>query len=181
MLNVNGKNDDSYRYKMPSIKSFISGKGNGIQTNITNLNDVCKYINQPPMLILKFISVFNGAMAIESKMSITGSYTNEDLQKVLQVYINRFVICPKCGVPETVPILKKENKKNVEIELKCSSCGTQSQINYNNKQEMKASEIIIKYLEKNEWSINKGTMVKNNSKENINDNHEEIDDELNPF
>jgi translation initiation factor 5 len=192
MLNINGKVDDSYRYKMPALKSTINGKGNGIFTIVTNINDVSKYINQPPTLLLKFLSVYNGSMANEEKMSITGGYSSDELQKALQVYINRFVICPKCGVPETIPQLKKESKKNVTLELKCSSCGTVSPVTCNNKNEMKASELIIKYLEKNNWSIStKGTMVTSDSKTSIvskedastSDESSSADDEdeINPF
>jgi translation initiation factor 5 len=144
MLNINGKVDESYRYKMPAIKSTINGKGNGIFTIVTNINDISKYINQPPTLLLKFLSVYNGPMANEEKMSITGGYSSDDLQKALQVYINRFVICPKCGVPETIPQIKKESKKNVSLELKCSSCGTVSSVSCNNKNESKACELIVK-------------------------------------
>ena len=189
MLNINGKIDDSYRYKMPALKSNINGKGNGIFTIITNINDVSKYINQPPALLLKFLSVYNGSMANEEKMSITGSYAPDELQKALQIYINRFVICPKCGVPETIPYLKKESKKNILLELKCSSCGTVSQVSCNNKSETKASEMMIKYLEKNSWSTSKGTMVTSDSKTSlaskedapISASNTDDEDEINPF
>jgi translation initiation factor 5 len=166
MLNINGKQDANYRYKMPIIKSTISGKGNGIFTTFQNLNDVGKYLNHPGILLLKFLSTFNGSMSNEDKMTITGGYSNEEHQNALQIYINRFVICPKCGVPETIPQLKKENKKTNMLELKCSSCGTLSNIIYNNKMEIKAGELIIKYLEKNEWTVqSKGTMVKQTNNE----------------
>lgn len=166
MLNINGKQDANYRYKMPAIKSSIAGKGNGIFTTFQNLNDIGKYLNHPGLLLLKFLSIFNGSMLNEEKISITGGYTNDQNQTALQLYINRFIICPKCGVPETIPQLKKENKKNNTLELKCSSCGTLSNVIYNNKMEIKTGELIIKYLEKNEWSIqNKGTMVKQSNNE----------------
>lgn len=190
MLNINGKEDVNYRYKMPAIKSSLGGKGNGIFTTFQNLHDVGKYLNHPGLLLLKFLSTFNGSMPNEEKMSITGGYNNEELQRALQLYINRFVICPKCGVPETIPQLKKENKKSNILELKCSSCGTISNVTYNNKMEIKTGELIIKYLEKNEWTVqNKGTMVKQTNSED-NDSHvdkiqsnceEGQEDEYNPF
>ena len=57
MLNINGKDDSSYRYKMEPINSNINGKGNGIYTTILNLKEVSKYLNHPPILILKFLSI----------------------------------------------------------------------------------------------------------------------------
>lgn len=189
MLNINGKPDSNYRYKMPPIKCSISGKGNGIQTTINNIADVCKYLNQPPIIILKFLSSFYGAILIEDKLTITGSYTEDELQKALQVYINKFIICPKCGVPEIIPMIKKESKKSSQLEAKCSSCGTLSTIGCNSKIESKTAEIIIKYLEKNEWSVNKGILVKNekssssgSSSNGDNELKQDLDEEeINPF
>jgi len=181
MLNINGKDDVSYRYKMIPITSTINGKGNGIYTTILNLNEVCKYINQPPLLILKFLSLHFGSMNNDEKMSITGGYTSEELQKALQIYINRFYICPSCIIPETIPQINKESKKSIKLELKCSSCGLTSEIKCNNKSEMKIYDLIVKYLEKNEWSIaSKGTMV-SQTKEVSSNNISDEDNEINPF
>lgn len=151
MLNINGKEDSSYRYKMEPIKSTINGKGNGIFTTILNIKDVAKYLSSPPSLILKFLSLHFGSMANEEKNTITGGYSSSELQKALQIYINRFLICPCCFVPETTPQINKVNKKNIILEVKCASCGKTSEIKTNNKLETKTSELIIKYLEKNDW------------------------------
>ena len=161
MININGTNDSSYRYKMPALSTTIAGKGNGIFTIVNNLNEVAKFLNHPPSLLIKFLSVYLGSMCNEEKVSITGGYKTDELQKVLQIYINRFVICPACGVPETIPNLKG-SKKNITIELKCSACGKLSEIICNNKNEQRGLELIVKYLEKNPWiNISKGNMVVN--------------------
>jgi len=180
MLNINGSADNSYRYKMPVLQREIKGNGNGIYTIITNLNDVSKYINHPPTILLKFLSSYNGSMANEEKMSITGSYTSDELQKTLQIYINRFVICSKCNIPETIPQINKQSKKNITLELKCSSCGSISTV-LCNKNEMKAYDLIVKYLEKNLWTTTKGTMVSFDNKNNISSNEINEEDEINPF
>ena len=83
MLNINGKPDPSYRYKMTPISATINGKGNGVYTTILNLNEVCKDINQPPIVILKFLSLNFGSMCNEEKGTITGGYKNEEIQKAL--------------------------------------------------------------------------------------------------
>jgi translation initiation factor 5 len=36
--------DPNYRYKMPRLILKIEGKGNGIKTNLVNLNEVAKAI-----------------------------------------------------------------------------------------------------------------------------------------
>jgi translation initiation factor 5 len=186
MININGKIDDSYRYKMEPIKSTICGKGNGIFTIIHNMQTISTQINQPANLLLKFLSIYNGSIANEEKMSITGGYSSDKLQNDIQFYINFFVICPKCTVPEIIPQLKKESKKNITLELKCSACGTVSSVICNNKNEIKLSDMIIKYLEKNSWSTTKGTMIisDNKIKEDIFsscEENQENKDEINPF
>ena len=186
MININGKPDNSYRYKMEPIKSTICGKGNGIFTIIDNLHIISKQINQPANILLKFLSIYNGSIANEEKMSITGSYTSDKLQNDIQVYINFFVICSKCGVPEIIPQLKKESKKNITLEFKCSACGIISSVICNNKSQSKICDMIIKYLDKNSWSTSKGTMIISDNKikeENIlscEENNENKDD-INPF
>jgi len=160
MLNINGKNDSSYRYKMNPIKSSINGKGNGIFTILHNLNDISASLNHPDNLLLKFLSYYFGSIANEEKFSITGSYSELQLQEALQIYINRFVLCPFCSIPETTPVLRKETKKNILLDLKCYACGKTSEIKCNNKIEEKMKDLIIKYIEKYNWQIsNKGNMV----------------------
>lgn len=179
MININSSDDISYRYKMPSIDCNIKGNGNGIYTIITNLNDISKYINHPSHILLKFMAIYNGSMANEEKMSITGSYTSDELQKTLQVYINRFVICTKCSIPETIPQINKQSKKNIILELKCSSCGSISSVLCNNKNEIKAGDLIIKYLDKSQWTTTKGTIVSFDNKNDLLNN--DTNDEFNPF
>jgi len=171
MLNINGKNDSSYRYKMIPVKSTINGKGNGIFTIINNLDDVSSSISQPSVLILKFLSSYFGSLANEEKKCITGSYTDSQIQDGIQLYINRFIICPSCNIPETIPQIRQESKKNIFLDVKCSACGKVSEIKCNNKLEEKGKDFIITYLSKNEWIVkNKGNMVLKT-----------IQDEYNPF
>jgi len=165
MLNINGKNDSSYRYKMQPVKSTINGKG----TQLMNLDEISNALNHPPILLLKFLSLSFGSISNEEKMSITGGYTDTQIQEALQIYINRFVICPACSIPETIPQLKKESKKNILLELKCSACGKTSEVKCNNKNEEKTKDVIISFLNKNEWIIkNKGNMVINNELDDSN-------------
>ena len=75
MLNINGKSDPSYRYKMNPIKFTINGKGNGIFTIIHNLNDIGKSINHPENLLLKFLSTYFGSISNEEKCATSTSST----------------------------------------------------------------------------------------------------------
>ena len=180
MLNINGKNDSSYRYKMNPIKSSINGKGNGIFTTIHNLNDISTSLNHPSNLILKFLSYYFGSNLNE--YSLTGSYSQLQLQEAIQVYINKFVLCPSCSIPETIPILRKETKKNTLLDLKCSACGKISEVKSNNKIEDKMKELIIKYIEKYNWQIsNNGNMVNLRSVSSLSSIHSSSMNSINSY
>lgn len=55
MLNIPSTIEDpNYRYRMPKMQLKIQSKGNGIKTNIVNLNDVAKYLRTDAQYILKY-------------------------------------------------------------------------------------------------------------------------------
>ena len=57
-------------------------------------------------------------------------------------YINDFVICSKCGIPEINYTLV-----NNIVEARCSACGSINDIKNNNKINQKVVDIILKYLQ----------------------------------
>ena len=186
MLNVNGSNDDFYRYKMDMVNVSNKGNGNGQFTIINNLDKICKTINTPPEILYKYIANDLGSSYNEKKNSLTGTHTQETIQQSIFKYINNFVICTKCGIPEINYSLKNKNT----IESKCSACGSYNVIKNNNKINLKVNDLILKYLEKNKnWTVTKGNMVllKNYAPETfgqevdklIEEQNKELDNELN--
>ncbi len=156
MLNVNGSNDLFYRYKMCRVNVSNRGNGNGQFTVINNLEEICKTINTPSEILYKYIANDLGSSFNEKKKSITGTHLQDTVQKTIFSYINDFVICSKCGIPEILYLLKDKNI----IESKCSACGSYNCIKNNNKINTKTTDIILKYLQKNKtWTVTKGNMV----------------------
>jgi len=167
-LNINGDNNDAfYRYKMPMLYSMQAGRGNGCFTIIENLPDVSKALNHPPSIVLKYMGNYLAANATESKWTITGHYKNDELIEILYKYINSFVMCPNCNIPELIPSTEGK-KKNKKLILSCSACGKSFQKSHSSKEEEKGIDLILKYLDNNEWTIAKGTIV-------------EQDDSFDPF
>lgn len=176
MINLNYSSDPKYRYKMPEFNITNAGKGNGLYTIFNNINDICKAINQPTEIVFKFIASYFGANSNEEKKSITGNFKIPDLHKPLKMYIDRFVFCPNCNIPELIPSFEK-NRKEYTLKVKCSACCKESIIEPRNKYEEKGKELIIKYLEKESWPITKGNLVVQNK-----DEHQtNVEDEYNPF
>ena len=158
-LNINGDvNDPYYRYKMPRLFSMKAGKGNGCYTILENLPDVTKAFNHPPSVVFKYMGNCIGTNTTESNWRINGHHTDDELFVILYKYINSFVICPNCGIPELLPTIEGK-KKNKKLILTCSACGKSEIKTHNSKDEEKGIDLIIKYLDGNVWTITKGSMV----------------------
>jgi translation initiation factor 5 len=114
MLNITGSrvvDDPTYRYKMPRMVAVTEGRGNGIKTLIRNMADISTSINRPPDLVTKYFGVELGAQsrwdADTEKSTVNGAHNTPDLQKLLNTFIDKFVLCPNCHLPETALVVRK--------------------------------------------------------------------------
>ena len=115
--------DPHYRYKMPRIQIATQGSGNGIKTNWVNLPDVSKALKVPLEYPIKFIARELGS-STETKSNsylINGNHKVEQMQELLDKFIKKYVLCPKCLLPEIHGKIRI-GKKN-EIKSTCRSCG----------------------------------------------------------
>jgi translation initiation factor 5 len=119
--------DPFYRYKMPKLMIKIEGKGNGIKTVIPNMSDIAKSLNRPPSYPAKYFGSELGAQVIlnekDSRYIVNGAHQDEKLQSLLDVFIDKFVLCGACKNPETFMIVK-----NDKITLDCLACGQQTAV-----------------------------------------------------
>lgn len=150
--------DIHYRYKMPSVKITNAGRGIGTFTIIDNLEDIAKSINHPAEVLLKFLGIAIGAAVNFEKKSINGTHTEKVVQDNIFNYIELFCFCSICKIPEVTPYLNKISKKNVQIKLKCTSCGGDSVVVSSKKFADKAIDMIIKELEKGWIKNNNGNV-----------------------
>ena len=114
--------DPSYRYKMPKVTAKIEGRGNGIKTVLTNIIEVSLSLNRDAPEITKFFGCEIGSQttyAAETERAVVnGAHTTNDLQNHLSKYIELFVLCKQCRLPETT-----YKVKNGVIFQKCAACG----------------------------------------------------------
>ena len=132
MLNISGTSintDPTFRYKMPAILTKVEGRGNGIKTVLVNLSDIADSLNRPPILILKFLAI-QSASAIKSDNILNGQHSPLHLQAILNRFIDIFVLCPICHLPETT--LAVNNRTN-SVKHKCSACGVKTLITSHSK------------------------------------------------
>lgn len=181
-FNMNGNDTDTAnRYTMPGFEVTIAGKGNGIYTIFTNIDAISKKINHPAEVILKYIASATGSNYIQARNTITGSHKSNELKDLILFYIKHLVMCPMCGIPETMPQIDGA-KKNTVINLYCTACHNTTQAKPINKHISKAIDIIIKYLKAGgEWKMTKGTSGTSKKIDVLTTKYTPTPDTFNPF
>jgi translation initiation factor 5 len=115
-MNIRGLQDNLdpfYRYEMavPNLE------GN----RLTNLSQISKDLGRDPVLIVAFFKAkFNAACTVKGGvMVLPKMVTKQTLVEALYEFIEVFVLCPQCRLPETV--LEGRN-------LDCKACGCTRQV-----------------------------------------------------
>lgn len=135
IINISGTtpvDDPNYRYKMPMVIGKIEGKGNGIKTVIVNVSDLALSLHRDPGEVNKFFGCEIGAQTTynekDDKAIVNGAHTDQVLQACVHKYIEAFVLCPNCKLPET-----DYKIKNGCIFHRCKACGTKEMVDMAHK------------------------------------------------
>ena len=142
MINIRRDVKDLYyRYKMPRLVSKIEGKGNGIKTVVSNMVDIAKALNRPPVYVTKFFGSEVGSLTVcdekAARYIVNGAHEAEKLQNVLDGFISKFVLCPSCENPETDLSVSKDGT----IWRNCKACGHRATVDMAHK--------LCTYIQKN--------------------------------
>lgn len=145
MLNIPSYIEDpSYRYTMPALFTKVEGRGNGIRTKLLNLTEVAKHLRVPVEYPLRY---FGGEFCTQTenkrekngalKIMINGNFSSKQLQDVLDRFIEKFVLCPRCHYPEIdIQVTKKGT-----LASDCVACGANCQLDLTHK----LSSYIVKH------------------------------------
>jgi len=135
MMNIAGTTpveDPEYRYKMPRLVGKVEGRGNGIKTAIPNMTSVAQALHRAPGEVTKFFGCELGAQTTWTEETeraiVNGAHTTQVLQDKLSVYIEKFVLCPSCKLPETSYKIKNEM-----IYHQCVACGAREAVDMQHK------------------------------------------------
>ncbi len=124
--------DPDYRYKMPRIQGKVEGRGNGIKTAVVNMRDVANSLHREPGEVTKFFGCELGAQTNwnegTERSIVNGSHTDAMLQSLLCKYIELFVLCPSCHLPESTYKIKAGL-----IYHNCLACGAREGIDMQHK------------------------------------------------
>ena len=112
-------------YKMPKMILKVEGKGNGIMTNITNLEDVAKSLRVPASYPHKYFGIELGTLTKTKTDSfiVNGKHDIGAMEKILDKFIEKYILCPLCKLPEMTLKTKKDSLLG-----SCRSCGKVSKL-----------------------------------------------------
>ncbi|GLB40242.1 putative protein with domain at the C-termini of GCD6, eIF-2B epsilon, eIF-4 gamma and eIF-5 [Lyophyllum shimeji] len=137
VVNIRRDVDDKfYRYRMPLLETKIEGKGNGIKTVVPNMSDVARALSRPPTYPTKFFGCELGAQTSfdekNDRYIVNGAHNAERLRELLDVFIDKFVLCRACKNPETDLVILK-NGRNEDIIRDCKACGERTGVDMRHK------------------------------------------------
>ena len=95
----------------------------GNRTIIHNFRDVCDRIHRDQQHLLRFLSKeLATAGTVEGSRAIfQGKFPSSLLEKLIERYVNEFVLCPVCHQPDTK--ITREGRFHFLI---CDACGAKS-------------------------------------------------------
>ena len=97
----------------------------GMRTVIFNFKEIADALDRDPQHLLKFLS---GEMATAATMQgarviFQGKFQEDTFERLMQRYLDTFVVCPVCHRPDT----KVVKDKRLSF-LVCQACGAKSSI-----------------------------------------------------
>jgi translation initiation factor 5 len=111
-------NDPSYRYKRDTIKVEIQNN-NGGMTKLINIEAISTQIGTDVDILLKFIKKsLNVNIIKKDSICIRKIETQQNIENILEEYIEKEILCKKCNNPEFTLIKDKKNTTKT-----CKACG----------------------------------------------------------
>ena len=141
-----------YRYKMPELITKVESRGNGIKTVLVNLSDIAKALARPTTYPCRYIGYTLGALVdmneTTDRFIVNGKHSDDDLNALLDGFIDKYVLCKHCGNPETILTVSKDQS---QLRLKCKACGGLTKVD--------ATDQLGKFIARNPPPKNKDMMV----------------------
>lgn len=97
----------------------------GMRTIIFNFKEVANALEREPMHVLKYLSgeMATAATMQESRAIFQGKFQRDTFDRLLQRYLESYVVCPICKRPDTRIV--KEKRLSF---LACEACGAKSSV-----------------------------------------------------
>lgn len=104
------------RFELPQLDSSIQGK----KTIVRNFSQAIKSVKRDEKHFYKYLTkeIATAAAIDEGKLTLTGKFTPDVINKLFLAYLKEYVLCHECGKPDT-EIIERSGVKT----LKCTACG----------------------------------------------------------
>jgi len=109
------------RLELPRLRHSVIG----MRTIIYNFKEIADALNRDPQHLLKYLTreMATAATMQESRVIFQGKFSSETLGRLIQRYMENFVVCPVCKLPDTKIV--KEKRLSFLI---CEACGAKSSV-----------------------------------------------------
>lgn len=111
------------RFDVPRASVFIEGN----KTTLRNFKEIVERLNRDPQHLLRFLArELATAGTIEGTRAVfQGTFSDSAFNKLIERYVQSYVICHECGRPDTK--IKKEKRIHYLI---CEACGARSPVKH---------------------------------------------------
>eukprot|EP01116_Phalansterium_solitarium_P013631 TRINITY_DN31032_c0_g1_i1.p1 TRINITY_DN31032_c0_g1~~TRINITY_DN31032_c0_g1_i1.p1 ORF type:complete len:442 (+),score=149.82 TRINITY_DN31032_c0_g1_i1:216-1541(+) len=128
--------DPGSRYKCRQLQVQVIGKSKMIKTVLVNILDVAKDMQVPPAYVGVYMGYDIGAQAKfdpkkpeRQQAFLSGEHASADLGRIMQQFVQEFVLCSVCGLPELLITIEK----NAHVMQTCRACGHHGEMNIVNE------------------------------------------------
>ncbi len=106
----------SERFEIPRVRVQREGS----RTIIKNFAQVAKTLNRSEEHLSKYLvkSLGTAGFLEAGRLVLQGKFTEDDIQKEIDDYVRRFVICRECRAPDT-EFIREERV----LMIRCLACG----------------------------------------------------------
>ena len=122
MANVNVSEVGS-RYEVLGVEGHIAGT----KTIISNFAQVATCLRRKPEHLTKFLlkELATSGEVVGDRLILTSKKSSNLINEKIKKYVDKFVLCKKCGKPDTELVREVGGlvREGGEIELRCLACG----------------------------------------------------------
>ncbi|WP_276272295.1 translation initiation factor IF-2 subunit beta [Haloarcula litorea] len=110
----------SERFEVPDVE--VRQEGN--TSVVENFQSLCDRLDRDPDHVLQFLQTEMGTSAHideSGRARLTGSFGADRLDEAIDDYVEEFVVCSECGLPDT-----RLEREGDAVLLRCEACGARS-------------------------------------------------------
>ena len=116
--------EEQDRFQIPRARVRRQGR----RSVIMNFTEIAEGLQRDPEHLLKFLLKETATRGNYdgTRVVFQGRFTEDSIRNLIEIYTNKYVICPVCGRPDTNVVRDKRLSF-----LQCDACGARSSIGKN--------------------------------------------------